>query len=60
MLQLLNINRETLEKHITWKNHSIIAKFRIIKGYKGNLSLENLVLIFRGNRSQMFFLDSCP
>ena len=28
-------NRETLEKHVTWHNHFVIAKFRIIKGLKG-------------------------
>ena len=29
MLQLFNDNRETLAKHDTWKNYSVIAKFRI-------------------------------
>ena len=26
-------NRETLEKHVTWHNHFVIAKFRIVKGF---------------------------
>ena len=31
MLQVFTNNRKTLAKHVTWKNHCIIAKFRIIK-----------------------------
>ena len=56
-------NGETLAKHVTWQNHSVIATFRIIKGLKGKKNQELPpfgkfvieVLIFRTTRSQMFF-----
>ena len=28
-------NRETLRKHVTGQNHSVIAKLRILQGLKG-------------------------
>ena len=45
-------HRETLAKHVTY---TVIVKFRILKNSKGNLPSEDLVLIFRGSCSQMFF-----
>ena len=62
MSQLFNNNRETLTKYVTWKNHSVIAKFRIIKGLKGKKIQElpsfakfvTEVLIFRSSSSKMF------
>ena len=53
---LFNNNKEALAKHVTWKNHSVIVKFRILRivlNRKGKFATE--VLIFRGSRSQMFF-----
>ena len=41
MSQLFNNNRETLTKYVTWKNHSVIEKFRIIKGLKGKKKFRN-------------------
>ena len=29
-----NSNRETLVKHVTWQNHSVIAKFKMLKCLK--------------------------
>ena len=41
-----NSNRKSLGKTVTWQNHSVIAKYRILK---------ILSLIFKSSRSQMFF-----
>ena len=56
MLQLFQLG-----KHSTWKNHSVLAKFRIRKGLKKSGvtpffgKFVTKVLIFRRSRSQMFF-----
>ena len=61
-----NNNRKTLVKQVTWQNHSVIAKFRILKGFKkiekkklppfGKFVTEKL--IFRSSRSQLVFFHS--
>ena len=58
-----NNKRVTLAKHVTQQNHSVLAKFRILKGLKGEKNQEfppfgkfvNEVLIFKSSRSQMLF-----
>ena len=57
-----NNNRETLQ-HATWQNHSVIARFRVLKGLKWQKNKKlppfrkfvTEVLIFRSTRSQVFF-----
>ena len=70
VLRKKNNKGETLAKHVTWENHYIIAKFRILKALKGQKKKKKKkknqkcspfgkfvteVLIFRISRSQMFF-----
>ena len=55
-----NSNRKSLGKTVTWQNHSVIAKYRILKilkwlKFKVFFPSVNLSLIFKSSRSQMFF-----
>ena len=53
---LFNNNKEALAKHVTWKNHSVIVKFRILRiSLNRKRKFVTEVLIFRRSRSQMFF-----
>ena len=53
---LFNNNKEALAKHVTWKNHSVIVKFRILRiSLNRKRKFVTEVLIFRRSHSQMFF-----
>ena len=49
-----------MARHVTWQNHSVITKFRILKSlkwlkFKVYFPSVNLSLNFKSSRSQMFF-----